>query len=268
MAITSIDSMIAGQQLPNAFRKEGTGMQAAGVHHSLFYTAGMPGAAAAPSPGIAGESLTTYSGQLPFTNPGSGNSYLSRFFVTSTGIGTCSLMDRLWHNSGIDVTVTTAQTVNSVTWPARDRDGSTNGEGVLVALEVSSTLGNAGEVTTCTISYTNQSGTAGRTGTLPSIPGTAIAGSFLRFALQSGDTGVRSIQSITLGTNLVSGTIHLVAYRKLSSVPHPYVVLGVGVDSISGGFPRLYDNTVPFLVWQANSATAVTLTGQMTVAQG
>lgn len=268
MSITSLDGVVSGAKVPNGFHKVGTVMQAVGLWHSLFYADGTPGAAAAPSPGIAGAALTTYAGQLPFTNPSSGLTYLNRFVAAATATGSCTLLDRLWHNSGIDVTNTAAQTVNSAAWPARDSNASTNGEGVMVALEVSSVLGNITEVTTCTLSYTNQSGTAGRTATLASIPALAVAGTFLPFALASGDTGVRSIQSITLGTTLDSGTVHLVAYRKLTDAAQPVTNGGGGVDSLSAGFVRLIDNTVPFLVWRATGITAVTVTGQLAVTQG
>ena len=268
MAITSLDGIIAGTRPPEGFRKEGAAMQGAGRLHSLFYAAGIPGAAAVPSPGLAGAALTTYAGQLPWTNPSSGRSYVSRFFAASTGLGACLLLDRLWHNSGIVVTTVTAQTLNSVAWPARDRDGTTAGEGVMIALEVSTVLDHVADVTTCTMSYTNQSGTAGRTGTLAVIPALAAAGTFLPFSLQTGDTGVRSVQTITLGTSLIAGAVHLVAYRTLVGVPHPVANLGAGVNPVSGGFTRCYDSTVPFLVWAANSTAAVTVTGQMTIAQG
>jgi hypothetical protein len=36
------------------------------------------------------------------------------------------------------------------------------------------------------------------------------------FLLQAGDTGVRSIQGITLGTTYTSGTMMLIAYRQIA----------------------------------------------------
>ena len=108
MAITTVDGIIAGLQVPQPFFKVGATMEAIGVLHSLFYTTGVPGAAVAPTPGLAGAALTTYAGQIPYTNPGAGNGYLAGVNVNATLVGTLLVCDRLWHNSGFTQTTTTA----------------------------------------------------------------------------------------------------------------------------------------------------------------
>lgn len=274
MAISTIDQAIAGMQPPVLLSKAGAAMKAAGVLHSLFFTPGAPGAAAVPSPGIAGAALTTFAGQIPFTNPVAGNSYLARLAASASTPGMLLLADRLWHNSGIAVATTTPQTVNSVAFPARDSNGSVNGANVLVGIEVSAATTNAGAVTNMTLGYTNSAGTAGQTGTIPStvpgggFPATANAGTFMPFQLAAGDVGVRSIQSVTLGTSLVSGTVALVAYRVLAALPVAIANVGYALDVVSGGFPRMFDNSVPFLLWMPTATTAITLTGTSGVTQG
>lgn len=271
MAITTGDGLLAGMRPRESFIKATGTMEAAGVFASLFYTAGRPGAAVAPTPGLAGAALTTYAGQMPWTNPtGGALSYLARVFASAGVAGSLFVCDRLWHNSGIVVTTTTAQTVNSVAWPARDRDGSTNGADVMVALEVSAATTNGAAVTNMTMSYTDDGGTAGNTGraNLPNFPATAAAGSFIPFSLDPGDTGVRSIQSITLGTSLVAGTVHLVAYRVLAEVPVPIANVPVLADAVALGMPQLWDNTVPFLVWLPTATTTTQVVGSLTYAQG
>jgi hypothetical protein len=215
MAITTRDGVLAGSRPPEDFLKVGTTMEAVGVQHSFFYTTGRPGAATAPSPGIAGAALTTYAGQIPFTNPVSGNTYIARLQASASVAGSLILYDRLWHNSGIAVTTTTSQTVNSATWPARDANAATNGAGILVGIEVSTATTNAGAVTNTTMSYTDQDGNSGATATISSFPATAVAGTFVPFQLAAGDTGVRSIQSITLGTSYGAGAISVrIALRR------------------------------------------------------
>jgi hypothetical protein len=269
MAIKTLHGLISGMLPPEDLIKIGANMKAAGIHHSFLYTAGRPGAAVAPAPGIAGAALTTYPGQIPFVNPGVlNNSYLARFAINSTLAGVAFLYDRLWHNSGIAVTTITAQTVNSVAWPARDRNGLTDGNGVMLALEASTATTNAGAITNTTASYTNDAGVSGRTATIASWPATATAGTFVPFALQAGDTGVRSVQTVTLGTSYGAGAVHLVAYRPITSVPVVAANSGSFVDAISAGMPELYNNTVPWLVWLPTSVTGVTLFGQMIVSQG
>jgi len=164
MSITTIDGALAGMQQPREFVKAVTGAMGAGRPHSLFYLAGIPGAAVAPTPGIGGEVLTSYLGQLPWSNPVSGNSYLARLQGQATIAGTLLLCDRLWHNSGISPTVITEQVFTaSAQIPARDANGSNAGTGVYAGFEVSGVMG-AG-TPTITLKYTNQAAVADKTAT-------------------------------------------------------------------------------------------------------
>jgi len=270
MAITTLDLLIAGMLPAEEIVKSSFTGEAVGGLHSTFYVAGRPGAATVPSPGLAGAALTSYAGQIPFPAAvGGKNIHLARFEAAQTSsVGSVILCDRLWHNSGIVVTTTTAQTVNSVTWPSRDRNGATLGDGVMVGIEVSTATTNAGAVTNTTMSYTNQAGTSGRTATMASFPATAVAGTFVPFLLAAGDTGVRSIQSVTLGTSYAAGAAHLVAYRRIAALGTPQTSVGVSADGVSLGLPRLYDNSVPFLVYTLSGTAAGIVVGSVTWAQG
>lgn len=267
MAITTLDGALAGMAPPQFFAKAATGTLTAGRPFSPFYLAGVPGPATVGTPGIAGAALTSYAGQIPV--PGaSGNTHLARFSgVHSTQGGVLLLCDRLWHNSGISVTTATAQTVNSVAWPARDRNGATNGAGVFIGLEITSTTG-AGAATP-NISYTNSGGTSGRTSTtIDTYAATSGAGQFYRLGLQAGDVGVQSIQSVTLGVSMTSGSIALVAYRVLAALELPASGVPNAVDVLSSGMPRLYDNTVPFLLFVPQTTTTGLITGSVVYTQG
>jgi hypothetical protein len=266
MAITTLDGAIAGMQYPSDFVKVVTGTMVAGRPISLFYLAGIPGAATAPTPGLAGAALTTYAGQIPFTNPVSGNTYLARIQAQATIAGTLLLCDRLWHNSGIVITTTGAQTINSVEFPARDVDGSINGKGIYVGIEVTATTG-AG-VPTPSFSYTNSGDTSGRTGTnIVACVASSIIGTFHPLGLQAGDVGVKSIQTFTLGVSWTSGTISLVAYRILARL-ELLAQIGNAIDALTGGFVRLYNNTVPFLIFIPNTTTTSNISGHVIWTQG
>ena len=265
MAIVTLDAALAGMRPPDDFLKIGAAT-VVGRHYSPFYVAGLPGAAVAPTPGLAGAALTTYAGQIPWTNPASGNSYLARFAATCNVLGTLLLCDRLWHNSGIVVTAATSQTINSVQWPSRDRNGTTNGDNILIGAEVSTVMG-AG-TPTWTMGYTNQAGTTGRSIVTGAQPATMVPGSFIPIQLAAGDTGVRSIQTWQQSATMTSGVYHLVAYRILARVPVVLANSDAVVDALTGGFVRLYDNTVPFLLWLPATTTAPTLQGQLIVSQG
>lgn len=268
----TLDAIADGMQDWGNFQKTTGTMEAIGVWHSLFYAAGRPGAAAAPTPGLAGAALSSTSaqvaGQLPFFDPVSGESKLAKLGCTAALAGTLLLCDRLWHNSGFTSTTTTAQTVNSATWPARDVDGATTGNDVMIGLEVSTATTNGSAVSNCTLSYDDLSG-AGKTATTAyNIPATAVAGTFVPFNLAAGDAGVQQVNSLTLGTSLGTGVVHLVAYRVLDRIVVPGSGLGSNHDAISTGFKRMWDGTVPFLLWNPTATTSLFLSGFMGVTQG
>lgn len=86
--------------------------------------------------------------------------------------------------------------------------------------------------------------------------------------LQAGDTGVRSVQSLTLSATWTSGTINLVAYRLIAALEIPVAGTPNAIDLVTGGMPRIYDDTVPWLVFQPNTTTATLVTGSYVETHG
>lgn len=263
MAITTLDGVIAGMQPLRPIAKNVTPTLVAGKPQSLWGLGGSPGAGSFDTT-LSGVALSSSSsqvaGQIPHWDPSSGNAYLARFTATATIPGTILLCDRLWHNGGITITSTSAQTINSATWPARDANGSTNGVGVLIGVEVSSATGSG--TPTLTISYTNSGGTSGRTATnIYPTAASAAAGSFFPIGLQAGDLGVRSVQTFTLSATWTSGTINLVAYRILASLEVPAAYVSNSIDAVTGGMPILYNGVVPFIIFIPSTTTASYITG-------
>lgn len=268
MSITTLDGALAGMQYPREFVKNATGTMVTGRPHSTFYLGGIPGAAAAPTSGIGGAVLTSYPGQLPFTNPSAGNSYLARFQGQATIAGTLLLCDRLWHNSGIDITAITEQTfTGSAQIPARDENGTNAGLGVYAAVEVSSGTGVG--TPTLTLKYTNSAGTQDKTATnvVPTVA-SSIFGTFYPIGLAAGDVGIQKAQSLTLSATWTSGTIHVVLYRILARLELTGANVPNAIDALTSGFPRLYDNTVPFLVFIPSTTTTTNISGHVIWTQG
>jgi hypothetical protein len=269
MAITTLDGALAGMKPPEYYSKAVSGTLVAARPFSPFYLAGVPGAAIAPTPGLAGPvgGLTSYAGQLAIP-AASGNTHLARFSgVSSAQSGMLLLCDRLWHNSGFTITSTAAQTINSNAWPARDANGTTNGDKVILGVEISGATGTG--TPTITVSYTNQAGTAGRTATnTVATVATSAAGSFYPIGLAAGDTGVRSVQTLTLSATWTSGTMHLVAYRVLATLELSAAGLPNAVDALTSGMPRCYDGTVPFLIYIPQTTSTTQLSGQVVFTQG
>lgn len=252
-----------------AFFKVGTAPEAAGAWYSWAKDSGSPGAWAPGTPGLNGRATdgTTVSdaGCLPIISPVSGANYMVDAAIATSVACNPWLFDVLWVNSGIVVTTTTAQAISPVALPARDLKGTSDGEGVWAGLLVTTATTQAGAVSTITISYTNQAGTAGRTATMAAFPATAVIGTVVWFQLASGDTGVRSVQSITLGTTLTAGAISLILARPLQSVPCPIVnVGGYNMPPYNPGI-RLYNGACVLPIGLMSATTATTINGVVTL---
>lgn len=276
MAITTLDGAVAGFRPPMQIAKAITATLVAGRPASLWSLAGSPGAGGFDTT-LNGVTLSSTSalvnGQIPHYDPASGNAHLARFEATATQAGVLLLLDRIWHNGGYTITSTAAQNSTTPTWPSRcptsgtDDTPTTTGHGILLALEISAATG-AG-TPTVTISYTNQGGTASRTATnvQATVASSAIGATYF-IGLQAGDTGVRSVQSLTLSATWTSGTMNLVAYRILASLELPGALIPNAQDMITGGMPRLYNGTVPWLVFIPNTTTASLVNGIYMETQG
>lgn len=270
MAISDLNSIAAGIiGPPTVIGKDAGTAEAAGISHTPWYSTGLIGAGAAPTGALNGvtfSGVTTGAISIPAAVSGKVSSIERLSLVHAGGIGSVWLIDRMWGNVPV-VTTTTSQAITSPAWPARDTSQSTNGAGVFLALEVSATTGNAGAITNTTASYTNSAGTAGRTATLASFPITGVQGTWLPFSLQAGDVGVRSVQSVTLGTSYVSGAIHLIAWRYVTDLPVPNVNIGNPSAFPGNGIPSVWDSSVLQLVYWPTSTTLGALAGSITYVQ-
>jgi len=269
MAITTLDLALAGMKYPNEIVKALSGTLVSGRPHVQWYTAGIPGAGVAPASGIGGGILEApVSGQIPFTDPTSGNSYLARFQGQASQAGTLMLIDRLWANSGISVTSTSEQVfTGSAQIPARDATGTNAGVGVYAAVEVSTVTG-AG-TPTLTLKYTNSSGTADKTATNAVLTVAAsIAGSFYPIGLAAGDTGIQKAQSITLSSTWTSGAIHVILYRILARLELTAAQVPNAIDALTSGFPRIFDKSVLTTVFIPQTTTTSNICGHMIYSQG
>lgn len=276
MPITTLDLLLAGMQTPRTFAKAVSATLVAGRPASLWALSGAPGAGgfdASLNGVVLTSSVTVPNGAIPHFDPASGNAHLARLQAAALQAGTLLLLDRLWHNGGFTITSTGAQAITSPTWPARcptsglDQAPATTGLGVYLAVEVSAATGLG--TPTITISYTNSDGTAPRTATniIATVATSAIGATYL-IGLQAGDQGVRSVQSLTLSATWTSGTINLVAYRVLASLELAGAFIPNAIDAVTGGMPRLYNGTVPWLVFIPNTTTASNVTGTYVESHG
>lgn len=243
MAITSLDQLVAN--LPGQHRhilKSSVTTEGAGTWHSLFLVAGQPAAGATPPAFSAGSGYVPTSataGAIPFTNPPGGTaSFLAKLAATLSVAGTVILYDRLWHCSGFNTTTLTAQTV---TTPGSLTRPDANGTDVELWGEIYTAPGATGA--TWTVSYTNQDGTAGRTATYTHPANAETVGQMVPFKLQSGDTGVRSVQSLTCSASSgTAGNLGLTLLRRLAEIPIDVASGGKALDAFALGLPQVYDS--------------------------
>lgn len=255
------------------FMKSGTAADVAGCWYCTSKDAGFPGAWAAGTPGVNGRNTdgtnSTDNGCIPIANPGTGANFLTELQMTSSVNHTNLFFDCLWVNSGLDVTVTSAQTIASGTLPARDINGTTNGDGCMIALLATTALGNSAANAGITVNYTNSAGTASRTATLAAIAGsqlptTAVIGTIIWFNLAAGDNGVRSIQGITLTTTLTSGTISLLICRDVATIGTTIANVSSQKVANTPGI-RLYNNTCLLHSTLCSATTATFFCGELSV---
>lgn len=282
MGWTSYDDFIAERTAGkgDAFRLQKTSLATVGVANT-WYSAwpwtGYPSAGAYGGTALNAQQCTdTTAGAIWHRGNVSADTkhllWLGALAAAATAVpGTLILYDRLLYYPGINMIVTTNQAlVNGVALPRY-----TTGDGVRAWLEVTTAIGTGtGVMTFGTSGYTNQAGTTGRQHgqTVNTVASSAIArvphsGTAVNMwnpflPLESGDTGLRSAQSIQFTTaHATSGTCALVLGKLLASLPLPAVNVWSERDFMFqiANLPRIYDGAcLSFLVYEPGALVAST----------
>lgn len=199
-------------------------------------------------------------GAMPFTNPAGGKQkWLLGLEGALTQPGAIVLYDRLLHCGGLSGTTTTAQTVGGTLTRYSGTDTSVGNQ---IWVEIYSQIGTT--ATTITASYTNQAGTSGRTTQSASIGGTNLReeSRVIPLTPQDGDTGVQSVQSVTLAaTTGTAGNFGVTIARPILYAQCESQGAATIRDTISG-LP-----SVPEILTDACLAFAI-LAGNTAVPQG
>jgi hypothetical protein len=143
------------------------------------------------------------------------------------------VVDLLNVSGGLNGTLTTAQTTNL---PTAALTRYTSGEGVMAGIVIYTIIGTT--ATTVTISYTNSAGTSGRTSTATTFGGGFYreVGLLIPIPLQAGDTGIRSIESVTVaGTTGTAGNFGVCLYKPLAMISLESATGVMPLDSVSTG---------------------------------
>lgn len=186
----------------------------------------------------AGESPTSHDGVDALPAGG----VITRVDSDFGGIRTwVALFDLIWTSQVIDAGVTGVTAIGSSTFPARDVDGSSNGRGlVLAAYSFDATA-------TFTVSYTNSAGTAGRSATSAQT----LRKSISVIPLDSGDQGIRSIESVNI-TTAPANQMQLLVLRPVGRFLTDPRRPG---DRASAALERLNPGTMLFATYAAQVTT-------------
>lgn len=208
----------------------------AGLMYSSWDIDGTPGRGAKPTTCTACDNSTP--GAIRLTAPGSGRQkWLVSFARNSYRQGMGILYDRLVHITGLSGTSTSAQTVQGTgPTPATPRNATT-GRGNVIVIEILTQIGTT--ATTVTASYIDQDGNTATTPAV-SIGGTnrREAGRAFVMPLAAGDTGVKSVISITLAaTTGTAGNIAVALIRPLFTIGAS--TCGGGALDFATGLPNL-----------------------------
>lgn len=268
MALTSYDAIVAalntgnGQWFP---WNKASVTSAAGVWTSHWQTAGLPAAGATPATGAGAVPTAATNGAFAVTNP-SGANRLNALTFGAGGVtqGVVMLYDRLVHTSGLDGTNTGAQTINSAALTRY-----TSGVGVLCAIEVYTALGATPR--TATISYTNQAGAAGKTSGTISIPANSAAQTIIfPFPFASGDTGIQSVQSLTLsGSTGTAGNFGITLYVPLALIGYNANTYNErDLVNQTANLPQINSNACLAIATLATTSSTGAQFGELVLAQG
>lgn len=230
----------------------------AGRINSLWQYNKTNGANGAVPPALAAAAAPTNAtiGAWPVPDPGVGNQHwLLGVEATMNAAGALVLYDRLVHCTGASGIVTTAQ---AITGGAVTRYTGAESVGNKIHIEIHTAIGAT--ATTATVSYTNQAGVAGRTTKAVAIGGTGLntATTIIPCPLADGDTGVQSVQSVTLaGTTATAGSFGVLIVRPLGMAIVGGPASGTARDMIAGlpSLPEIKAGACLFFEWFANTTT-------------
>lgn len=252
-----VDAEIAGKTRLSTWRKTPSQATASGIWFDLSMSPGNPAPqyyAAAPQSATALYQSTDgglYHGQ----SVGSSGKYLRKCMALTTTATVVPmpmiLLDYLLYYPFIDESINDPQPMTQTNTLPRYTDG--NGVQMMAVVVAGHSIGTG---VTFSVSYTNQAGVAGRTsqtvqlntqfvnGTIvTSAPATAgCNGPFI--PLQTGDTGVRQIDSVTI-TGSDVGLFTLVLVKPLAQMSLRGKDAPVEVDyfkDFGGGMPKIEDN--------------------------
>lgn len=263
MAITSLDTYIAGQRQRIGWYKSASITTVANIPFTLFNQAGNPGAGTLAGTTTASAILQddTIAG-YPFIQFTTGGSYLSKVEFGNSIACRMRLVDVISKGGAYGFATGTTSITSYPDISGRAPDFTTVlavwGQRNEIWVECTAAFTNATAwQVQCT--YTNQSGTTSRSTIISTAQAAAAltAGKLFQLALASGDTGVQKLQSVIV-TNVgaTAGGFNLLIVREIWSSGRVRIANDGDIhDMLKTGMPLIH-NTAALTVWVQTDSTA------------
>lgn len=232
MAIADYDEYLAllGQNRAADFQMSGAIIAS---RMNAFYRLFLP-APATPTTSVALDKNSDAAiGPIPDSSTGKLCILGGRFNTSGLSGVSLTAVDLLNQSGGLSGIVTTEQTTNL---PTAVLTRHTSGEGVMVGLIIYSSVGTT--ATTVTIRYTNQAGTPNQISTATAFGGTGFRESprLILIPLAAGDTGVRSVEGVTIAaTTGTAGNFGVVMFKPLTVFSLENTSGAMPLDAVTGG---------------------------------
>jgi hypothetical protein len=268
MALADFDAYVDALRLNRAADFQ-TSALTASIGRSMAMWRSLLPAPAIPTTSVA---LDKTSGNAigPIPNATSGKlQILGGRFNTSGFAGVMPVaIDLLNVSGGLDGTITTEQTTNL---PTAALTRHTGGDGVFIGIVIYTIVGTT--ATTISVRYTNQAGTANRVSTVTSFGGTNFreVGRLIQIPLQAGDTGVRSVEGVTLTASTgTAGNFGVCLFKPLMGFSLESTTGTMPLDAVSSG--GMIGSMAEFdddacLTFMAFTPTSQTINGALILAE-
>ena len=194
----------------------------------------------------------------------------ARINTSGTAGAALIAVDLLNVSGGMSAIVAATQQTTNLPTAALTR--YTTGEGVMIGLIIHAQIGTT--ATTVTVRYTNQAGTANRVSTAQAFGGTGSreANRLVLIPLAAGDTGVRSVQGVTVAaTTGTAGNFGVALIKPLTMFCLDSTTGTMPLDAVSSGgmigsFAEFADDACLSLA--AITPVSQTINGALLLAEG
>jgi hypothetical protein len=273
MAISTFDGFIAAAKTYLSIFKSASRVTVSSGWFSTFDLAGNPGsgvlAGTSTTAGVVPTDATAGTPSIAaFTGGATG--YLAQVDFGGTAASRMKITDMVFkagaYGFGAGTTTLSAQP----SYVSRMPGSSYNDTQIWIEVSTAFVTGNNWQVQ---VTYTNQSGTAGRSTIITPVlaAATLTLGRMYQLSLQSGDTGVQKIESVIVtngATAMTAGAFNVLVLRPLWSGRLRVANDGDVHDLAKTGMPVVFEDSALVLLINADSTTSGIPEIELVIANG